>query len=47
MFNATNCAAHPLHNFEIQMYYENEPKFDSKDGAYVIKIDEYKSIGTH
>ena len=44
---------HPLTNFEIQKYYENEPRFievfsrDSltkkkiKDGAYVINFDEY------
>ena len=48
---------HPLTNFEIQKYYENEPKFNGvysrnnlpkiKDGAYVINLDEYKSIGTH
>ena len=48
---------HPLTNFEIQTYYQNEPKFNSfysrnnlpkiKDGAYVINLDEYKSIGTH
>ena len=48
---------HPLTNFQIQTYYQNEPKFNSfysrnnlpkiKDGAYVINLDEYKSIGTH
>ena len=48
---------HPLTNFEIQKYYQNEPKFSNvysrnnlseiKDGANVINIDEYKSIGTH
>ena len=48
---------HPLRNFEIQKYYQNEPKFNGvfsrtnlpkiKDGAYVINLDEYKSIGTH
>ena len=41
---------HPLTNFEIQKYYENEPRFDAvfsrdnlpkkiKDGAYVINLD--------
>ena len=45
---------HPLTNFEIQKYYENEPKFNGvysrnnlpkiKDGAYVINLDEYESI---
>ena len=48
---------HPLTNFEIQKYYQNEPKFNGiysrnnlskiKDGAYIINLDEYESIGTH
>ena len=48
---------HPLTNFEIQKYYQNEPKFNGvysrnnlpkiKDGAYVINLDEFKSTGTH
>ena len=48
---------YPLTNFEIQKYYQNEPKFtgvysrnnlpEIKDGAYVINLDEYESIGTH
>ena len=48
---------HPLTNFEIQKYYQNEPKFNSaysrnnlskvKYGAYVINPNEYKRIGTH
>ena len=48
---------HPLTNFEIQKYYQNEPKFNDvysrnnlpkvKYGAYVINLDDYKSIGTH
>ena len=48
---------HPLTNFEIQKYYQNEPKFNGvysrnnlpkiNDGTYVINHDEYKSIGTH
>ena len=48
---------HPLTNFEIQKYYQNEPKFNRiysrnnlpkiKDGAYVINLYEFKSIGTH
>ena len=46
-----------LTNFEIQKYYQNEPKFNGvysrnnlskmKDGAYIINLDEYESIGTH
>ena len=46
---------HPLTNFEIQKYYQNEPKFNGvystdnspriKDGAYVINLDEYSDIG--
>ena len=49
--------SHPLTNFEIQKYYQKEPKFNSvysrnnlpkiRDGAYVINLDECKSIGTH
>ena len=45
-----------LTNFEIQKYYQNQPKFNSvysrnnsakiKDGAYVINLDECESIGT-
>ena len=48
---------HPLTNFEIQKYYQNEPKFNGvysrnnlskiKDGAYIINLDEYESIETH
>ena len=49
---------HPLTNFEIQKYYQNEPRFNGvysrnslpkkiKDGAYVINIDEYADVGTH
>ena len=47
---------HPLANFEIQTYYQNEPKFNCvysrnnlskiKDGAYVINQGEYEIIGT-
>ena len=46
-----------LINFEIQRYYQNEPKFNGvysrinlpriKDETYVISLDEFKSIGTH
>ena len=49
---------HPLTNFEIEAYYQNEPRFDRvyssdnlndkiKDEAYVINLDEYFDIGTH
>ena len=49
---------HPLPNFEIQKYYQNELRFDGvysrddlsdemKDGAYIINLDEYSHIGTH
>ena len=41
---------HPLTNFEIQKYYENEQRFIGvfsrdmpkkiKDGAYIINLDE-------
>ena len=50
--------AHPLTNFEIQEYYQNEPKFNGvfsrdnlpnsiKNGASVINLDEYHDIRTH
>ena len=48
---------HPLTNFEIQNFYQNEPKCNGvysrnnlpkiKDGAYVINFDEYSDIRTH
>ena len=49
---------HPLTNFEIQKYYENEQKFNGafsrdnlpkkiKVGGYVINLDEYADVGTH
>ena len=49
---------HPLTNFEIQSYYQNEPRFNGvyprgnlpdkiKDGTYVVNLDEYSDIGTH
>ena len=49
--------SHPLTNFEIRNYYQNEPRFNGvycrdnlpkiKDGAYVVNLDEYSDIGTH
>ena len=49
---------HPLANFEIQKYYQNEQRFNRvfsrnnllekiKDGANVINVDEYGDVGTH
>ena len=49
---------YPLtNNFEIQKYYQNEPKVNGvysrnnlskiKDEAYIINLDEYGLIGTH
>ena len=48
---------HPLTNFEIQKYYENEPRVNDvysrdnlpkiKDWAYVINLDEYSDIRNH
>ena len=48
---------HPLTNFKIQKYYENESKFNGaysrinlfkiNDGAYVINLDEYELIGIY
>ena len=49
---------HPLTNIEISEYYKNEPRFNGvysrnnlpnkiKEGAYVIKLDEYENTGTH
>ena len=45
---------YPLANFEIQEYYQNEPKLNVaysinnlpkiKDGVYVINLDEFKSV---
>ena len=49
---------HPLTNFEMQKYYQNEPRFNGiysrnnlprqiRDGAYIINLDEYTDLGTH
>ena len=51
-------APHPLTNFEIQEYHQNEPRLNGvfsrdnlpnsiKNSAYVINLDEYRNIGTH
>ena len=49
--------AFPLTNFEIQKYYQNEPKFNNvysrnnlpktNDRTYVVNLDECKSIESH
>ena len=49
---------HPLTNFEIQNYYQSEPRFNGvfsrdnlpnkiKDGACIINLDEDSDNGTH
>ena len=49
---------HPLTNFELQKYYQNEPKYNGfysrdnlpnkiKDGIYIINLDEHSDIGTY
>ena len=49
---------HPLTNFELEMYYRNEPRFNGvfsrnnlptkiKEGGYIINLDEYADVGTH
>ena len=49
---------HPLSNFGIKKYYQNEPRFkcvysrdnlsaEIRNGAYVINVDVYSDIGTH
>ena len=54
IFNATSSFI----NFEIQKYYQNEPRFNGvysrnnltkkiKGGAYVIYLDEYADVGWH
>ena len=49
---------HPLTNFEIPKYYQNESRFNGvfsrdnmpkkiKDGTYIINFDGYADVGTH
>ena len=49
---------HPLTNFDIQMYNQNQSRFNGvysrnhlsdkiKDEAYVINVGDYSDIGTH
>ena len=50
-------ALHPLTNFEIQAYYQIEPRFigvysrdnlhSIKDGCYIINLYEHSDTGTH
>ena len=51
-------SSHPLTNFEIQMYYQNEPRFNGvfsrdnlpnkiKNCSYIVNLDKYHDIGTH
>ena len=58
LWTKKNLTPHPLTNFEIEAYYQNDPRFTGvysrdnlpdkiKDGAYVIDLDEYSDIGTH
>ena len=48
--------SHPLTNYELQKYYQNEPIFNGvysrnnlpktiRDWAYVISLDEYAGVG--
>ena len=57
-WNGLLMPSHPLANFEIQKYHQNEPRFNSvysrnnlpekrKDVVYVINLDEYADVGTH
>ena len=50
--------SHPVTNFEIQKYYQNEPRFNGvysrdnvpnkiNDWRYIINLDEYCDTGTH
>ena len=48
---------HPLTNFEIQKYYQNEPQFSGvysrnnlhkrKNEIYAINLDKSESVGSH
>ena len=48
---------HPLTTFEIQKYYQNEPKFNgiysindlpkTNHGSFVVNLGEYKLLQTH
>ena len=58
LFLKTLIPSHPLTNFRMQKYYQNEPRFNGvyssdtlpkriKDWEYVINVDEYADVGTH
>ena len=48
---------HPFINFEIEKYYQNEPKLNDvcsrnnlskiRNEAYITNLDEFESIGAH
>ena len=49
---------HPLTNFEIEAYYQNEYRFSGvysrdnlpdkvKEGPYITNLDKYSDTGTH
>ena len=49
---------HPLTDFELQRFYQNESRFNGvfsrdnlpktiKNGTYVINLEEYADVGTH
>ena len=49
---------HPLTNFQIKEYHENEPRFNGvyfrynlpktiKNGAYALNLDGYADVGKH
>ena len=57
-YGSKKLTPHPLTNFEIQVYYQNESRFIGvysrdnlpdkiKDGAYVVNLDEYSDTGSH
>ena len=50
--------SHPLTNFELEIYYQKEPRFNGvfsrnslpkkiKDGVYIINLDEHANVCTH
>ena len=58
LFLKTLIPPHPLTNFGLQKYYQNEPRFNGfyssdtlpkriKNWEHVINVDEYADVGTH